>query len=152
HNHEVVPASIGDSQPLSLPVKQLDAEFRLQSLYLMTHGALSDGKLLGGAREAHMPGGGLEGLECIELWQTARHRNCLMRKSKSKRTMGSRATTQDRRWPPGPIMRNSQPRPRNLALRNSRKTNYSWQIGLSSAAARFSQDAPSQALRQSRWG
>jgi hypothetical protein len=46
---------------LSFAVEKLDAEFRLQRFHLMTYGALRDAKLLGGAREAHVPGGSLKG-------------------------------------------------------------------------------------------
>src|SRR5439155_24776095 len=74
-----------DNQPLPLASEQLDAKLHLQRLHLMAHRALGDAQLLGGAREAHMPGGCLEGLERIELWQAPRHRPYFMRKAQSRR-------------------------------------------------------------------
>jgi len=73
HDGKVVAAGIGDDQPLPLAVEQLDAELGFQRFNLMTHRALRDAKLLGGAGEADMPGRGLEGFECVELWQAPRH-------------------------------------------------------------------------------
>ena len=73
HDGKVVAAGIGDDQPLPLAVEQLDAELGFQRFNLMTHSALRDAKLLGGAGEADMPGRGLEGFECVQLWQAPRH-------------------------------------------------------------------------------
>jgi len=73
HDGKVVAAGIGDDQPLPLAVEQLDAELGFQRFNLMTHRALRDAKLLGGAGEADMPGRGLEGFECVQLWQAPRH-------------------------------------------------------------------------------
>src|SRR5262245_28006085 len=74
HDRQIVPASLSDAQSLPFAIKKLDAEFRLQRFDLMTHRTLGDGKLLGGAREAHMPGSSLEGPESVELRQAAGHR------------------------------------------------------------------------------
>src|SRR5215471_2856826 len=63
HDGKVVAAGIGDDQPLPLAVEQLDAELGFQRFNLMTHRALRDAKLLGGAGEADMPGRGLEGFD-----------------------------------------------------------------------------------------
>src|SRR5262249_35564455 len=69
HDRQVVPPGLSDAQSLPFAVEKLDAEFQLQRFDLMTHRTLGDGKLLGGAREAHMPGSSLEGPESAELRQ-----------------------------------------------------------------------------------
>jgi hypothetical protein len=51
----------------------------------MTHRALSDAQLLGGARKAHVPGGGLEGLKCVELWQASQINLHFMKKTQSRK-------------------------------------------------------------------
>src|SRR5262245_25597553 len=60
HDPQIFPAGIGDSQSLLFSVEELDAEFRLQRFDLVAHCPLCDGKLLGGASEAHMPSSGLK--------------------------------------------------------------------------------------------
>src|SRR5205823_13042105 len=73
HDGEIIAAGVGDDQALPLAGEELDAEFGFQRLDLMAHRALSDAKLLGSAGEADMAGGGLEGFECVQLWQAPRH-------------------------------------------------------------------------------
>jgi len=83
HGGQIIAAGFGDDEPLPLAIEQLDAELRLQRLYLMAHRALRDAKLRGGVREADVPGSGLEGLKRIELGQAARH--CpIMRKTQTE--------------------------------------------------------------------
>src|SRR5262245_39320056 len=72
-DRQVVPAGFTDAPPLPFALEKLDSEFRLQRFDLMTHRTLGDGKRLGGAREAHMPGSSLEGPVGIELRQAAGH-------------------------------------------------------------------------------
>src|SRR5215468_2947721 len=49
HNRQIIAPGIGDDQPLSLAIEELDAKLRLQRLHLMAHGALRDAQLLGWA-------------------------------------------------------------------------------------------------------
>src|SRR5215471_16848676 len=81
NNCQVIAPGIGNDQPLPLAIEELDAEFRLQRLHLMAHGALRDAQLLSGACEADMSGGGFESLERVELWQAPRHGSGFMRKT-----------------------------------------------------------------------
>ena len=60
-------------KPLALAIEQLDAECRLQRLDLMAHRSLRDAQFFSRAREALAPRRGLEGLEGIQRWQTAKH-------------------------------------------------------------------------------
>ena len=73
HHHEIGAACLGDHQPLSFAIEQLQPEFGLECFHLMADGALGDAEFLGGAREALMAGRGLESLERIERRQAARH-------------------------------------------------------------------------------
>ena len=76
-------SSVGDDEPLPLATEQLYAELSFQSLDLVTDGALRHAQLLGGAREALMACGGLEGLERIERGKAAEHGRNFMRKTKA---------------------------------------------------------------------
>ena len=59
-------------------------QYRLQRLDLMAHGSLRDTQLFGRSGEALAPRRGLEGLEGIQRWQTAKHRSAFMRKTKAE--------------------------------------------------------------------
>ena len=83
HDGEVVAAGFGDDQPLAFAIEQLDAELRFQRLDLMADRALRDAQFFGGAREALMPRRGLEGLECVQWRQAAKHELPFMRKTKA---------------------------------------------------------------------
>src|SRR5262249_15649559 len=84
HDHEIGATGLGDHQPLSLAIEQLQAEFGLEWLDLMADGALGDAEFLGRAREALVPGRGFESLERIERRQAARHRATeIMRKTEA---------------------------------------------------------------------
>lgn len=61
------------TRPCVPAVEQAQAEARLQCLDLVADGALGDAELLGGAREALVPRGGLEGLQRIQRRQATRH-------------------------------------------------------------------------------
>src|SRR5205823_11722464 len=74
HHGEIVPARLRDDQTLTLTIEQLDRELRLQRLHLMAHRALRDAQLLRCAREALMPGGGLEGFQSVQRRQMRAHR------------------------------------------------------------------------------
>ena len=77
-NHdEKISAGGGNLEALVLAAEELDAELDLEGLDLLAHRALGDVKLLGCAGEAFVAGGGLEGPECIERRQPARHRSKL---------------------------------------------------------------------------
>src|SRR5580704_4834500 len=52
HNCQIIAPGIGNDQPLPLAIKELDAELRLQRLYLMADGALRDAQLFGRPCEA----------------------------------------------------------------------------------------------------
>src|SRR2546421_3467511 len=80
HDAKIGAASLGDHQPLPFAIEKLQPKLRFQRFHLMADGSLRDEKLLGGAREASVPGRSLEGLQGIERWQAARHRR-LMRKT-----------------------------------------------------------------------
>jgi hypothetical protein len=60
HHGQVIVAGVGDSQPLALAVEQLQAEFGLQSLYLMADSTLGDAQLVRGSGEALVPRRGLK--------------------------------------------------------------------------------------------
>src|SRR5262249_53481611 len=81
---QVLAPRLGDEEALALAVEQLDAEFLLQRLDLMAHGALGDEQLLGGARETLVAGRGFEGLERVERRQSAWHSSDFMRKAKAR--------------------------------------------------------------------
>src|SRR5262249_13214308 len=66
HDQGMGATRLGDHQPLSLAIEQLQAEFGLECLDLMAHRALGDAEFLGRAREALVPGRGFESLERIE--------------------------------------------------------------------------------------
>ena len=70
---EVFAARLGDDEPLALAIEELDPELEFQRLDLVADGALGDAKLLGRAREAFMPRGGLEGLESIQRREAPAH-------------------------------------------------------------------------------
>src|SRR5262249_33682574 len=84
HNCQVIAPGIGNDQPLPLAIEELDAELRLQRLYLMADGALCDAQLLGGAGEADVSGRGLKSLERVQLWQASRHGFRVMRKTQGE--------------------------------------------------------------------
>ena len=86
HHVEILAPGLGDDQALALAVEQLEAELLLQRLDLVADRALRDEQLLGGAREALVPRGGLEGLQCVERRQARAHRDPdFMRKTKAGR-------------------------------------------------------------------
>src|SRR5215831_2470070 len=87
HNRQIIAPGIGDDQPLSLAIEELDAELRLQRLHLMAHGALRDAQLLGRPRKADVPGSGLKSLERVQLWQASRHG--FLVHEKNSRSVGS---------------------------------------------------------------
>src|SRR5581483_1298676 len=78
---QVLAARLGDDEPLALAIEELDAELQLQGLDLMADGALRHAQLLGGAREALVARGRLEGPERIERRKPARHRGALHEKN-----------------------------------------------------------------------
>src|SRR5262249_34936456 len=84
HDHEIGATCLGDDQPLSLAIEQLQPELGLERLDLMADGALGDAEFLGRAREARVAGRGCESLERSERRQAARHRATeIMRKTEA---------------------------------------------------------------------
>src|SRR5205807_9223616 len=79
HDAKIGAAGLGDHQSLALAIEKLQPEFGLERFHLMADGPLRNKKLLGGAREALMPSGSLEGFQCVKRWHPARHLR-LMRK------------------------------------------------------------------------
>ena len=82
-NAEILPSRFGDDQPLALAIEQLDTELCLQGFHLVADSTLRDAQLLGGTRKALVARGRLEGLECVERWQAAKHAAHIMRKAKA---------------------------------------------------------------------
>ncbi len=74
HDREIDATRLGDHQPLSFAIEELQSELGLECFDLMADGALGDAKLLGGAREAPVARRRLESLERVERWQPAWHR------------------------------------------------------------------------------
>jgi hypothetical protein len=64
---EVLTPGLCDDKALALAVEELDPELLLQGLDLVAYRALGDEQLLGRPREALVAGGGLEGLQSIEV-------------------------------------------------------------------------------------
>ena len=84
YNTEIFAPRPRNQQPLALPIEELDAEFRLQCLDLMTHGTLRDTQLFGGSGETLMACRSLKSLEGIQRWQAAKHPRTFMRKTKAR--------------------------------------------------------------------
>src|SRR5260370_39445631 len=84
HNTEIFASRPRNQQPLALPIEELDAEFRLQRLDLMTHGTLRNAQLFGGSGENLMAGPSLKTLKGIQGGQTAEHPRTFMRKTKER--------------------------------------------------------------------
>jgi hypothetical protein len=78
---EILAARLRDDEALALAIEELDAQLELQSLHLVAHRPLRHAQLLGGAREALVPGRSLESLERIEGRKTAEHRTLLHEKN-----------------------------------------------------------------------
>ena len=73
HDPKIGAAGLGDYQPLPLAIEKLQPKLRFQRFHLMADGSLRDEKLLGGAREASVPGRSLEGFQSVERGQAAWH-------------------------------------------------------------------------------
>src|SRR5215472_5806573 len=84
NNCQIIAPGIGNDEPLSLAIEELDAKLRLQRLHLMAHGALRDAQLLGRPRKADVPRGGLKSLERVQLRQASRHGFQVMRKTQGE--------------------------------------------------------------------
>src|SRR5262245_47446178 len=95
----------------------------------MAHRALGDTQFLGGAREAHVSGGGLERLERVER---GRRRAIVPHVMRKPQTRGARLWAQAVEWQRQACngMKKSQPGPRNDALHPGRKMHSSRPIGL----------------------
>jgi len=74
HDGKIVAPGFGDDQALALAIEQLYGKLRFQSFDLVTHRALGDAKLFGGARKALMPRSGFKGFQGIERRQVWAHR------------------------------------------------------------------------------
>src|SRR5262249_35351675 len=70
---EILAAALGDHQPLTLAVEELDAELLLQRLDLVAERAMRDAELLGRARKTFVARRGLEGAKRIERGQSPEH-------------------------------------------------------------------------------
>ena len=79
---KIFAARFGDHQPLALAIEKFDPEYLLQCLDLMAHRSLRDIQFFSRPGEALAPRRGLEGLEGIQRWQTAKHRPSFMNKTK----------------------------------------------------------------------
>jgi hypothetical protein len=84
HDTEIFAPRPCNRQALALAIEELDAEFRLQRLDLMTHSTLRDTQLFGGSGETLMACCSLKSLEGIQRRQTAKHPRTLMRKTKAR--------------------------------------------------------------------
>src|SRR5262249_33263578 len=71
---EVLATSLRDHQTLTFTIEELDSELGLKGLDLLADRALGDAELARRLGEALVAGRSLEGSDCIERRQPARHR------------------------------------------------------------------------------
>ena len=73
HGDQIVPAGLGEDEPLTLAIEQPDPELGLERLDLVADRALRDEQLRGGAGEALVPRRGLEGPQGIQRRKALPH-------------------------------------------------------------------------------
>jgi len=73
NDDKIIGSGRSDPQPVAFAVEELDPKLLLERFHVTAHGALGNAQLLGRAREAFMPCGGLEGFQGVEGGQTPRH-------------------------------------------------------------------------------
>ena len=74
---EIAAPGLGDDQTIVLALEELKRKLDLERLDLVADGALRQAQLLSGAREALVPGRGVERPQRVQRWQQAAHDRAL---------------------------------------------------------------------------